>query len=78
MTTGSGDRRTWIYTVTVNGPGSTVTVSRGRAGVAHLQYAVDRVRSWRGLPPWAPTSLSGALLASVERQLAGRGGRRTG
>ena len=26
VTTGSGDRRTWIYTVTVDGPGSTMTV----------------------------------------------------
>ena len=71
VTTGTGDRRTWIYTVTVDGPGSTMTVYRARSGVAHLQYAVDPVRPWRGRPPWASASLSSALLAGVERQLAG-------
>ena len=70
VTTGTGDRRTWIYTVTVDGPGSTVTVYRGRAGVAHLQYAVDPVRPWHGRPPWASAGMSGDLLAGIERQLS--------
>ena len=71
VTTGSGDRRTWIYTVTVDGPGSTTTVYRGRSGVAHLQYMVDPVRPWLGRPAWASASLSANLLAGIERQLAG-------
>ena len=78
VTTGSGDRRTWIYTVTVDGPGSTVTVYRGRSGVAHVQYAVDPVRPWLGRPPWASASLSGNLLAGIERQLAGEAGSASG
>ncbi len=78
VTTGSGDRRTWIYTVTVDGPGSTVTVYRGRSGVAHLTYMVDPVRPWLGRPPWASASLSGTLLAGIERQLAGEAGSASG
>ena len=78
VTTGSGDRRTWIYTVTVDGPGSTVTVYRGRSGVAHLQYMVDPVRPWLGRPPWASAGLSGTLLAGLERQLAGEAGSASG
>ena len=71
---GSGDRRTWLYTVTVDGPGSTMTVYRDRSGVAHLQYMVDPVRPWLGRPPWASASLSGNLLAGIERQLSGEAG----
>ena len=71
---GSGDRRTWLYTVTVDGPGSTMTVYRERSGVAHLQYMVDPVRPWLGRPPWASASLSGSLLAGIERQLSGEAG----
>ena len=75
---GSGDRRTWLYTVTVDGPGSTMTVYRERSGVAHLQYMVDPVRPWHGRPPWASASLSGNLLAGIERQLAGESGSASG
>lgn len=78
VTTGSGERRTWIYTVTVDGPGSTVTVYRSRSGVAHLTYMVDPVRPWIGRPPWASASLSGTLLAGIERQLAGEAGSASG
>ena len=74
VTTGSGDRRTWLYTVTVDGPGSTMTVYRGRSAVAHLQYMVDPVRPWIGRPPWASASLSAILLGAIERQLAGEAG----
>ena len=42
VTTGSGDRRTWIYTVTVDGPGSAMTNYRARSGVAHLTYIPGR------------------------------------
>ncbi len=78
VTMGSGDRRTWTYVVTVDGPGSTVTVYRSRSGVAHLTYMVDPVRPWLGRPPWASASLSGTLLAGIERQLAGEAGSASG
>ena len=78
ITTGTGDRRTWIYSLTVDGPGSTVTAYRGRDHVAHLQYAVDPARPWLGRPPWASASLSGNLLAGIERQLAGEAGSASG
>ena len=78
VTVGNGDPRTWIYTVTVDGPGNTRTSSRMRDGVAHLQYAVDPVRPWLGRPPWGAAGLSGALLAGVERQLAGEAGSASG
>ena len=66
-TAGPGSTR-----VTVDGPGSTMTVYRERAGVAHLQYMVDPVRPWFGRPPWASASLSGNLArrgrAATERR----------
>ncbi len=65
---------TWLYTVTLDGAGRTETHWRPRAAVAHLQYAVDPARPWRGRPPWAAAGLSGMLLAGVERQLAGEAG----
>ena len=68
---GTGDPRSWVYTVTVDGPGDTATVYRRRAAVAHVQYAVDPIQPWQGRPPWAAAGLSGELLAGVERQLAG-------
>ena len=68
---GTGDRRTWIYTVTVDGPGSTETHWRPRAAVAHVQYAVDPGRPWLGRAPWSSARLSGALAAGIERQLSG-------
>ena len=55
-----------------------MTVYRGQSGVAHLQYAVDPARPWLGRPPWASASLSGTLLAGIERQLAGEAGSASG
>ena len=78
VTVGNGDPRTWIYTVTVDGPDNTMTHYRGRDGVAHLQYAVDPVRPWLGRAPWAVAGLSGTLLAGIERQLSGEAGSASG
>ena len=68
---GSGDRRTWIYTVTIDGPGSTETHWRRREAVAHIQYLVDPIRPWYGRAPWSSAALSSRLLAGLERQLSG-------
>ena len=61
----------WVYTLTLFGPGRTVTVYRHRAGVAHLAYGRTVERPWEGRAPWQSASLAGNLLAGVERQLAG-------
>ena len=68
---GSPDPATWIYALQCYGPSSTVTRYRPRDGVVHLQYGRDAIRPWQGRPPWQTAQLSGALLAGVERQLAG-------
>ena len=68
---GTGDPRTWVYTVTVDGPGSTETFWRRREAVAHVQYATDPERPWLGRAPWASAPLSARLLGGLERQLAG-------
>ena len=68
---GSPDPRTWIYQLQCYGPSSTVTRYRPRDGVVHLQYGRDATRPWEGRAPWQTAQLSGALLAGVERQLAG-------
>ena len=75
---GNGDPRTWIYTVTIDGPGNTRTVHRTRGGVVHLQYAVSPTRPWEGRAPWATAGLSGTLLAGIERQLSGEAGSASG
>ena len=61
----------WIYTLTLFGPGRTVTVYRRRDGVLHLAYGRTVARPWEGRAPWQSASLAGNLLAGVERQLAG-------
>ena len=68
---GSADPRTWVYVLSVNGPSSTRTVYRARGGVVHLQAGTQPDRPWQGRAPWQTAQLSGALLAGVERQLAG-------
>ena len=75
---GGGLPSSWIYTVTVDGPANTTTVWRPRSGVAHLQYAVDPSRPWIGRAPWQSASLSGALLAGIERQFSGEAGSASG
>ena len=74
ITVGTGDRATWVYTVTVDGPADTRTIYRRRDGVAHVQYAYDPTRPWLGRAPWASARLSGNLLAGIERQLSGEAG----
>ena len=71
---GQGDPSTWLYTVTVDGPGDTMTYHRPRSGVAHLQYMTDPIRPWFGRAPWASAGLSGTLLAGLEKQLSGEAG----
>ena len=61
----------WVYTMTLFGPGRTVTVYRRRDGVLHLAYGRTVARPWEGRAPWQSASLAGNLLAGVERQLAG-------
>ena len=75
---GSGDRRTWNWTITVDGPGSTMTVHRPQSGVVHLTYMVDPIRPWHGRAPWSSAGLSGTLLAGIERQLSGEAGSASG
>ena len=68
---GGGDPTSWIYSLTTFGPTDSRTYQRPRADVLHLLYGQTSAASWRGVPPWASASLSGRLLAGVERQLAG-------
>ena len=39
--------------------------------MVHLQYGREATRPWQGRAPWQTAQLTGALLAGVERQLAG-------
>ena len=68
---GSPDPASWIYSLQIYGPSSTVTRYRPRDGVVHLQYGREATRPWQGRAPWQTAQLTGALLAGVERQLAG-------
>ena len=68
---GGGDPSSWIYSLTTFGPTDSRTYERRRQDVLHLLYGQTSAASWRGVPPWASASLSGRLLAGVERQLAG-------
>ena len=75
---GSPDPRTWIYSLQCYGPSSTITRYRPRDGVVHLQAGHSPERPWQGRAPWHTAHLSSALLAGVERQLAGESGSASG
>ena len=68
---GTADPRTWIYSLMVYGPSSTVTRYKSRGGCVHLQAGTQPDRPWQGRAPWQSAQLTGALLAGVERQLSG-------
>ena len=69
---GSPDPATWIYALQCYGPSSTVTRYRPRDGVVHLQYGRDATRPLARARPLADrAALRRAILAGVERQLAG-------
>ena len=69
--TGADDPATWDYLLTTYGPTGGRSYSRPRDAVLHLQYGTTAAAPWRGVAPWAGASLSGRLLAGVERQLSG-------
>ena len=68
---GSANPQTWMYSLQLYGPSSTVTRYRPRDGVVHLQAGTQPDRPWQGRAPWQTAHISGALLAGIERQLAG-------
>ena len=67
-----------VYNITLFGPGDTRVVYRRRDAVVHLQYGQSPARPWQGRAPWQASSLSGDLLAGIERQLAGEAGSSSG
>ncbi len=73
-TVGTADPATWMYTITTDGPGNTVTMARPRSAVVHVLYGADAARPWRGRPPWSTASLPADILAGLENQLAGEAG----
>ena len=73
--TGDGDPSSWIYNLTTFGPSDSRTFMRHRDAVLHVLYGQTSGCPYAGVPPWASASLSGTLLAGIERQLRRRGRR---
>ena len=62
---------TWIYQLTLSGPGRTLTYNHvPAAAVVHLRYAYDVARPWRGIGPLQAAALAGKLSAETTAALA--------
>ena len=66
---GSANPQTWMYSLQLYGPSSTVTRYRPRDGVVHLQAGTQPDRPWQGRAPWQTAHISG------DRWPVGRGDR---
>ena len=62
---------TWIYQLSLSGPGRTATYNHvPAAAVVHLRYAYDAARPWRGIGPLQAAALAGRLSAETTSALA--------
>ena len=66
---GGADPRTWRYTLTLPGPGSTRTVTAEAAAVLHVRINTTPNLPWRGRAPLELARLTGRLSASLEDAL---------
>ena len=67
---GTATPATWTYSVMRAGPSETLTVDRPAASLLSFRTHVDPKRPWRGRPALEASNSTGALLSSLETQLA--------
>ena len=66
---GTSDPSSWVWIITLFGPGDTITKYRTNDGVLNLTLGSSVTRPWEGCPPWKAATMSGGLLSGIERQL---------
>ena len=75
---GTSDPSSWVWIITLFGPGDTITKYRTNDGVLNLTLGSSVTRPWEGCPPWKAATMSGGLLSGIERQLSGEAKSRSG
>ena len=75
---GDSDPSSWIWVLTLFGPGDTTTRFRPNDAVLNLTIGSSVTRPWEGCPPWKAASMSGELLSGIERQLSGESKSKSG
>ena len=75
---GSADPRSWHYSVELPGPSGNETRQLPSDGVVHCRWASSPSTPWRGEGPFQSSSLTGALLANLEKTLAAEAGAPSG
>ena len=65
---GGPDPRSWLYTLTMPGPTSTVTLQRPAESVLSFRLRVDSLTPWKGRPAITATG-TGQLLCQLESQM---------
>lgn len=75
---GTSDPATWVWILTLFGPGDTRTLYRHNDAVLNLTLGSSVTRPWEGCPPWKAASMSGGLLSGIERQLSGEAKSKSG
>ena len=76
--TGGADPRSWHYSLELPGPSGNETRSLPADGVVHCRWATSPSTPWRGSSPFQSASLTGALLANLEKTLAAEVGAPSG
>lgn len=67
---GSYDRDSWTYLVSLPGPSETVSFNLSASQVLHCRYAADQGQPWRGVGPLQSASLAARLAAGLAGMLA--------
>ena len=75
---GASDPSSWVWVLTLFGPGDTTTRFRPNDGILNVVIGNTVTRPWEGRAPWQAASLSGKLLSGIERQLAGESQSKSG
>ena len=68
---GTSDPSSWVWVLTLFGPGDTTTRFRPNDGILSVTIGNTVTRPLEGRAPWQAASLSGRLLSGIEKQLAG-------
>ena len=75
---GHADPQTWRYSLELPGPSGNETRNLPAEGVVSCRWATAPSTPWRGVGPFQASSLTGALLANLEKTLAAEAGAASG
>ena len=75
---GHADPQTWRYSLELPGPSGNETRQLPAEGVVSCRWATAPSTPWRGVGPFQASSLTGALLANLEKTLAAEAGAPSG